>query len=269
MVADAIGVEHDKFGGRPRIVSLVPSITELLFALGLGAHVVGRTPFCIHPKKQVEEIPCVGGTKTLNTGKIMAVAPTHILLNIDENKQNLYEKLAETKSRIIVTHPTKVEDNLELYDLLAYVFSCERNAETLKAQLISRLKKLRRQSESHPSLSVLYLIWKKPWMTISKDTYIASMLSLINMRTLCVDSDSRYPSISDSVFAKLKPNVCMLSSEPFPFKQKHIEEVNNILPSSQKTILVNGEMLSWYGNRAIAGLDYLENLASRISEVNN
>ncbi len=256
-LVDAIGVEHKVIDhdSSPRIVCLVPSITELLFELGLGKWMVGRTGFCIHPKQLVQTVTKVGGTKDVNVDKIRKLAPTHLIANIDENEKPTVEQLAQFIPNIVVTHPNHPRDNIALYRLLGKIFRVEQVAENLCQQLFLKLAQFD-QSRSTSQKTVLYCIWKDPWMTVARDTYIAHMLALRGWQHWVKNMDERrYPSF-DWCDANIdQVDVVLLSTEPFSFNQQHADDLQREL--RKPVILVDGEMLSWYGSRAIMGLDYL------------
>jgi ABC-type Fe3+-hydroxamate transport system substrate-binding protein len=233
----------------PRIVSLVPSITELLCDLDLSEQLVGRTGFCIHPWETVKEIPKVGGTKDLKFDRIRELEPTHVVVNVDENRKEDAEALAEFVPNVVVTHPLGPRDNLDLYRQMGREFDREAEAEALCGRFEAALSRV----GERPPLEVLYLIWKDPWMTVSSDTYISQTLSLFGWHTVPAASEERYPEID---IDGLEVDRVLLSSEPFHFKPQHVEEVAALVPGAQVS-LIDGEMTSWYGSRAIAGLDYL------------
>jgi ABC-type Fe3+-hydroxamate transport system substrate-binding protein len=235
-----------------RIVCLVPSITELLCDLGLLAQIVGRTGFCIHPWESVRGIPKVGGTKDLKMEKIRALKPTHVIVNVDENRREDAETLREFVPHVIVTHPLAPLDNLELYRLLGGIFDREEAAERLCAEFESEFASIAERSWA--AQKVLYLIWREPWMTVSSDTYISQMLALINWTTQPVGGAERYPTVE---LGDHPVDRILLSSEPFHFKHEHVAEVSAMMPGTQVS-LIDGEMTSWYGSRAIAGLRYLQ-----------
>jgi ABC-type Fe3+-hydroxamate transport system substrate-binding protein len=250
----------------PRIVCLVPSVTELICELGLGDQLVGRTGFCIHPWETVRRIPKVGGTKDVKLEKVRELEPTHVVVNVDENLKEDAEALAELVPEVIVTHPQAPRDNLDLYRLLGGIFGREAEAERLCAEFeaaYARATELER-----PARDVLYLIWRDPWMTIAPETYIAQTLALFGWRTppssdvveLIHPGDEkaqprRYPEVDLGDFAGRVDRV-LLSSEPFHFKERHLAEVEALVPGASVS-LIDGEMTSWYGSRAIAGLEYL------------
>jgi ABC-type Fe3+-hydroxamate transport system substrate-binding protein len=255
----------------PRIVSLVPSITELLVDLGLGPFLVGRTGFCIHPAGIVQTVTKVGGTKDVNLVKIKQLAPTHVVVNVDENLLETSQALRKFVPNVIVTHPQTPQDNLVLIDQLLNAFAIEFiadgafeiRANALKHQINRGLNRL--QSLPHSPQSVLYLIWREPWMTVARDTYISRMLNLIGWQTWPdvrggETGASRYPALRGDEPGLQSVQRVLLSSEPYRFGAGHLQEVGRWLPHA-RVQLVDGEMLSWYGSRSIRGLDYLADLA--------
>ncbi len=239
--------------GSVRIVSLVPSITELVCDLGLAEQLVGRTGFCIHPWETVRTIPKVGGTKDLKLDRIRELAPTHVIVNIDENRREDAEALAQFVPHIVVTHPLGPLDNMALYRQLGEVFDREAQAGRLCGELQTAVDELR--ARDWPARDVLYLIWRDPWMVVSPDTYIARMLELVGWRTQPVDPAERYPTVALEEYAGRVDRV-LLSSEPFHFKEHHLSEVTAATGGAHVS-LIDGEMVSWYGSRAIQGLRYL------------
>ena len=260
---DALGQAHGRAGATPRIACLVPSITETLFALGLGDRVVARTGFCIHPEEGVREVPKVGGTKDVNVAKLIATEPTHVIVNIDENRKDTVDHLRRVIPNVIVTHPLLPEDNATLFALLGHIFSVEDAALALARQLADALTQARAVGASRVSESVLYLIWKNPWMTVSRDTYVSAMLATGGWKTLPMQADKRYPEIAadDSVWRNA--DRVFLSTEPYLFDDGHIATLRDDLHLQQPIELIDGEMTSWYGVRAIAGLKYLADLRRR------
>ena len=257
---DALGVVHGPAGGDARIVSLVPSITELVCDIGLSGQLVGRTGFCIHPWDTVRTIPKVGGTKDVKLDRIRALEPTHAIVNVDENLRETAEQLTEFVPHVIVTHPQEPIDNLGLYRLLGAIFAREDKAERLCREFEQALDELR--TAEHVPLDVLYLIWRNPWMAVAPDTYIAQTLALINWRSHPAQSSDRYPEVDLRAYSGRVDRV-LLSSEPFHFKQHHIAEVAALVKGAHVT-LIDGEMTSWYGSRAIAGLRYLSRQADPV-----
>jgi len=262
VLIDAIGNKHAPMKGPARIVSLVPSLTELLFALDLQAQVVGRTAFCIEPEGQVDAIPVVGGTKTSHMDKLAALAPSHVLVNIDETPKDLAEQIGALGAEVVVTHPNAPADNIPLFQLIGGLFQRQAQA----AALVTALQDELRRTGSWPERKVLYLIWKRPWMTVSQDTYIANMLALFGMRTLCHDPARRYPEISIDAALLAQADLVLFSSEPFPFAAKHREAFKSdyAITSQPQLLSIDGKMVSWYGSRAIEGLRYLRQFAAKL-----
>jgi ABC-type Fe3+-hydroxamate transport system substrate-binding protein len=254
---DALGSEHEPVAvdATPRIVSLVPSITELLCVLGLAHWLVGRTGFCIHPAGTVRAIPKVGGTKDVNLDKIRALAPTHLIVNIDENEKPTVDTLAQSIPHVIVTHPLAPRDNLALYRLLGGIFRAGDRAEMLCAAF-EREHALLAASAKGPPQTMLYCIWKDPWMTVSDDTYIARMMAEIGWRCRAAPQRSaRYPVFTWSEELLHTIDGVLLSSEPYRFTEAHVDALEKQI--GKPVQLVDGEMMSWYGSRAIDGLRYL------------
>lgn len=261
LLIDAIGKKHEAINPNapdPRIVSLVPSLTELICDLGLAHYLVGRTGFCIHPYEVVQSIPKVGGTKDVNVEKIRALNPSHLLVNIDENEQPCVEQLAQFIPHVIVTHPQTPQDNLALFALLGTIFNVPERAQQLSTQFLSAQRELQR-SLPQPLIRqrVLYCIWKDPWMTVSRQTYIATMLEQIGWDMVEVGT-ARYPVFvwSDALVDAV--DLILLSSEPYRFTESHVDALES--QCGKPVLLLDGEMISWYGSRAVAGLNYLREL---------
>ena len=261
---DFAGREHPRAGSEPRIVSLVPSITELLFDLGLGPFVAGRTTFCVHPARDVVSVPRVGGTKTVRLDRLRALGPTHVIVNVDENRQSDVDAIESFTPHVVVTHPLGPGDNPGLYRLLGAIFDREAAAEELESRFAAGLDALEAAANRLPMRRVLYLIWKQPWMTVSHDTYISRTLALVHWETVAPDSDIRYPEVEldEEVLAGI--DLVLLASEPYPFKPEHAALVRAAPGGDRVPIaLIDAEMVSWYGSRAIPGLRYLGDFARR------
>jgi ABC-type Fe3+-hydroxamate transport system substrate-binding protein len=258
-IRDALGVYHAPHAS-PRIACLVPSITETLFALGLGDQVVARTGFCIHPEPAIREVPKVGGTKDIDLGKLIATEPTHVIVNIDENRKPDVEKIARTVPNVIVTHPLVPEDNVVLFQLLGQIFHREAHADELAQALMHALRDARELGAQLPSEDVLYLIWKKPWMTVSRDTYVSAMLATVGWRTSPIQATKRYPEIAEDDAIWRQVDRVLLSSEPYSFDESHASALDTTKGLKHAAQLIDGEYVSWYGVRAIEGLRYLSTL---------
>lgn len=258
--------------GRPRIASLVPSLTELLFALGLGEYLVARTGFCLHPFDEVSRIPKVGGTKDINLAKLRRLAPTHVVINVDENRRDIVDALqawgAGAVPRMVVTHPLSPHDNLALIEQMRTEFGhlpqVNGKADHLVHQLTEALAG--NQGDGSAARDVLYLIWRDPWMTVARDTYLSRMLARIHWHTWPdaaggAHGAARYPVVQGNEAWLAAVQTVLLSSEPYAFGEADISAAQALCPQADVR-LVDGELLSWYGVRAIRGLHYLGELAS-------
>jgi ABC-type Fe3+-hydroxamate transport system substrate-binding protein len=266
-LVDAAGTRHTPVRGDARIVSLVPSITELVCDLGLAAQLVGRTGFCVHPREAVRRIPKVGGTKDVDLDKLRALRPTHVILNIDENKKEDARALAEFVPELIVTHPLAPIDNLALYRLIGGIFRRENRAEALCGEFEEAYAALQSARRAFRLDRVLYLIWKNPWMTVSRDTYVSRMLALVKWETLPATCADRYPRIELNNDVLDDARVVLLSSEPYLFREGHVTELRaESLMRERNIALIDGQMIAWYGSRAIQGLGYLRRFRERLGQ---
>ena len=261
-LTDAAGILHQPVTAPARIACLVPSISELLFALELHEQLIARTHFCIHPADQIAQIPSVGGTKKINHAKLKELAPTHVILNIDENTKEMAEKLAEYVPHLIVTHPLAPHDNLELYQLLGSIFNRQTQAHALCEQFTAALEALKPLQA--PPKNVLYLIWRNPWMTISRDTYISRTLALLGWQTIPEKSAARYPTVEFNEQLLSTIDLVLFSSEPYSFTHEDMQQfAHDYAIAEDRLALIDGEMTSWYGSRAIQGMYYLAEFAQK------
>ncbi len=262
---DAIGVTHRRCPDA-RIASLVPSLTETLFEFGLGDRVVARTGFCIHPEAAVRAVPKVGGTKDVRLDRLLATQPTHVLMNIDENRRELFEQLRGRVPYVIVTHPQTPEDNFALYELLGGVFGAEQAAAAASRALSEALGRARSLRAGAREVTVLYLIWTDPWMTVARTTYASAMLDRAGFRTLPDAASVRYPEVSADASEWERAQIVLLSSEPYSFTEDDVRRLAARLPRRQPVRLIDGEMVTWFGSRAPRAIDYLIDLRHRMAE---
>lgn len=256
-LTDAVGTRHAP-DPHARIVSLVPSITELLCDLGLAQRLVGRTGFCIHPAGAVAAMPKVGGTKDVNLDKIRRLAPTHVVVNIDENTKPTVDALAAFVPHIVVTHPCAPRDNLDLARLMGALFGAEAQAQAWCAQFDAEYAALRACRKGPPQ-TMLYCIWQDPWMSVSADTYIARMMAEIGWSVAPLADPARYPRFDWDAQLIAQIDGVLLSSEPYRFTQAHADALERQI--GKPVHLIDGEMMSWYGSRSLAGLRYLRQIA--------
>ncbi len=225
-----------------RIISLVPSLTELICDLGLEKLLVGRTKFCIHPKDLINDIPKIGGTKNPRIKDILDLKPDLIIGNKEENRKEDIEALAE-HCHVLVSDIKTFQDAQEFIQSLGNWYQKEEKA----AEIIYQNQQCIRKYKIQESKSALYLIWNDPYMSIGHDTYIHDILSQIGYRNILEDQ-LRYPTLEEDQIKALNPDVILLSSEPYPFKEKHISELQDLVPGAGIE-LVDGEFYSWYGSR--------------------
>ena len=248
-----------------RIVSLVPSITELLYSLGLSDQVVGITKFCVHPNEWFKTKTRIGGTKNIAIEKIKALAPTLVIANKEENIKEQVEAL-EAFTKVHLTDVSTYEEALKMIEEIGQITQTKVRATALIQLIKDRFEDL----SKHPhflqlqSTPCLYLIWQEPYMTIGGDTYINDLLIKTGFTNVFAHT-IRYPSISLSEIQQSNCKVIFLSSEPYPFKQKHIDALQKHFPD-KLILLVDGEMFSWYGSRLMDAPSYFKNLLEQVSE---
>lgn len=233
-----------------RIISVVPSQTELLFDLGLEAKIDGVTWFCVHPKEKCKAKTQIGGTKNLKTDKIKGMHPDLIIANKEENEQEQIEELARHIPTWI-SDIKNLDDSLSMIKSLGEITGTQLKANEIAEQIAFAFSAL----PQAPPLKVLYLIWRKPWMSIGSDTFIHDMLTRIGLVNVCAGAE-RYPKLTIEQINELKPEMILLSSEPYPFKEQDVNSLNELLPLS-KILLADGEMFSWYGSRLLKAAEYL------------
>lgn len=245
-----------------RIISLVPSQTELLFDLGLNEEVVGITKFCVHPQQWYHHKTRVGGTKQLKTDIIHQLQPDLIIANKEENVKEQVEDLSR-RYPVWISDINNPDDAYEMITQIGAMTGKERNALSLITRIktkFSQLQTLVDAATSKPRTA--YLIWQHPYMTVGGDTFIHSMLGAAGFENVFAGRN-RYPEISVDGLKASGCQLLLLSSEPFPFKQKHIDELQPLLPDT-KIVLVDGEMFSWYGSRLTEAPGYFIKLRQHL-----
>lgn len=235
------------------IVSLVPSVTELLFDLGLQEETVGVTKFCIHPKQWYQTKTRIGGTKNIHIEKIKELKPDLIFANKEENVKEQVKALTEFCT-VHTTDIKTIDDAFEMIEKVGKLTGKHEKAKELVAEIKTGFEKI----QITPLLKAIYLIWQKPYMSSGGDTFISSMMEAAGYINL-LKHQTRYPELTALEIKELKPDVLFLSSEPFPFKQKHIEELRH-LTGIRKIVLVDGQIFSWYGSRMLYAPSYFAKL---------
>lgn len=247
-----------------RIVSLVPSQTELLYDLGLENEILGITKFCVHPGHLRKTKKVVGGTKEVHFDKIKELQPDVILCNKEENTREMVGEL-EKIAPVHVSDVKTFEDSLELISQYGRIF----NRDHLTFRLIEELKiaknDFRKTIKEGKKLKVAYFIWRKPWMLAGDATFIDTLLEINGFENVLKGNSERYPAIDLEDLKSLKPDVVLLSSEPFPFKEKHKEEISKYFKGGIE--LVDGEYFSWYGSRLLPAFDYFRKFQMGLSSL--
>jgi ABC-type Fe3+-hydroxamate transport system substrate-binding protein len=241
-----------------RIISLVPSQTELLFDLGLADRVIGITKFCVHPDEWFRNKTRVGGTKLLKMDVIQRLQPDLIIANKEENVKEQIEEL-EKIFPVWISDINNLADASEMIEQIGIITNKEQPANNILLQTKKGFAKLPTQDSK---LRTVYLIWQNPYMTIGGDTFIHSMLEAAGFNNL-FKNKTRYPEITITELQTMNCELLLLSSEPYPFKQKHIDELQTQLPNT-RILLVEGEMFSWYGSRLLQAPSYFNELQSQI-----
>jgi ABC-type Fe3+-hydroxamate transport system substrate-binding protein len=245
-----------------RIISLVPSQTELLLDLGLNDEVVGITKFCIHPKPWLKEKTIVGGTKQLNHQKIESLKPDLIIGNKEENSKNDIELLMQ-KYPVWMSDINTLKEALQMIESIANITQTSQKGNQLIEKINHEFELLPHANQSKKRIA--YFIWNKPMMVAGKDNFINSILSSLGFENVFANQlnspqiSYRYPQITSTELAAAAPDTIYLSSEPFPFKDKHVQQFKAICPYAEIKI-VNGEMFSWYGSRLSFAPTYFKTL---------
>lgn len=239
-----------------RIISVVPSQTELLYDMGLEKKIVGITKFCIHPSIIFKNKTRVGGTKKLNIEKIFSLNPDLIIANKEENTESDILLLSK-KIPVWVSDIKNIDDACNMIMDIGKI--CD--TENIARDIYMRIKNSVDKKKNTIKRSAVYLIWNNPIMAAGSDTFINEMMYIAGFNNLI--TLKRYPEINIEYLQSLSPQYLLLSSEPFPFKEKHISYFSTFLPNT-KIILVDGEMFSWYGSRILKSFSYFELLKNSI-----
>ncbi len=260
ILKDHLGKNHNFLEIPKRIISLVPSQTELLFDLGLENSIIGITKFCVHPIHFLKEKTKVGGTKNPNFNKIKALNPDIIICNKEENSKEIIEqcsKICTTWTTNIIT----IEDNFQMIQDFGKIFQVEANSKTLIEKISFALSEFKKFINKKESQKVAYFIWKNPYMVVGSNNYINEILRLNRFENIYENNNfesNRYPEINITDLENQQLDLIFLSSEPFPFKENDKIEIQN--HSKAKIEIVDGEMFSWHGSRLILAMDYFKKL---------
>ncbi|MBY0486870.1 MAG: helical backbone metal receptor [Flavobacteriaceae bacterium] len=249
-----------------RIISLVPSQTELLYDLGLEESIVGITKFCVHPFHLKATKTIVGGTKKVNFDKIAALQPDIIIANKEENTKEIVEELAKI-CPVWVTDIITIEDNLQMISDFGQLFNKRTEAQKIIDKINFAYADFIDFVKDKPSKKVAYFIWANPYMVAGNNTFINEMLKLNNFENIYQNREERYPEIIEQKMRiQGDPDIVFLSSEPFPFSDDHAFELGRYTHHAT-TIFVDGEMFSWYGSRLLKAFAYFKNMHTRFNDI--
>jgi ABC-type Fe3+-hydroxamate transport system substrate-binding protein len=230
-----------------RIVSLVPSLTEALAALGLDDEAVGLTRFCVHPTDWKARKTVVGGTKNVDVARVLALRPDLVVANREENERAPVEAIAAAGVPVWVSDIATVDEALGALRHLGRITGRDAEAERLAGQIAAGFDALERPPAE--PLRAVYLIWRDPWMTVGGDTFVHDVMARGGLANAFGDR-TRYPAVTPDELAAARPDVVLLSSEPFPFRESHLAEVQAFVPGA-RVVLADGEAFSWYGPRLL------------------
>ena len=261
---DQIGTNHTFETAPKRIVSLVPSQTELLYDLGLEENIIGITKFCVHPFHFKSTKKSIGGTKKVHFEKIRLLNPDIIIANKEENTKEIVDELSKICT-VWVTDIITLEDNLKMIDDFGILFNKRTEAQKWKDKINFAYQEFLNFIKDRPKQKVAYFIWANPYMVAGNNTFINEMLKLNNFQNIYENREERYPEV---IIQKMRiqgdPDLILLSSEPFPFSDEHAFELGRYTHHA-KTVFVDGELFSWYGSRLVKSFDYFKKLHKTIS----
>ncbi len=241
-----------------RIISLVPSQSELLWDLDLKSELVGITKFCIHPKQMFTNIKRIGGTKTIKIDEIKKFNPDLVIANKEENQREQIEELSKLFP-VYISDIYNLQDALQMIEQVGLITDRKKQSQIIINSIQEKYTSFILHSKLKIQNKVVYLIWKNPYMAAGSNTFITNMLQECGFVNVFADHINRYPEINLEELKSQNPDYIFLSSEPYPFKEKHIIELQTYFPKT-KILLVDGEMFSWYGSRLLYAFDYFKDL---------
>jgi ABC-type Fe3+-hydroxamate transport system substrate-binding protein len=250
-----------------RIVSLCPSLTELVFDLLRGEQLVGITDYCVHPADRVGAVESVGGTKTPDVERIVALAPDLVLLNEEENRVEDADELAAAGLCCHTSMPRDVGETAAMVRSIGAALGRAERAGEIAADIEARAARVRAEAGGRPPVRFAYLIWRQPWMSVNGDTFAHALLSQAGGVNVFGQRAERYPEITLEELAAERPELVLLSTEPFPFEERHARELAGVPGLEGARVRVaDGEYLSWHGSRTPDGIDYA---AALVAEARN
>lgn len=244
-----------------RIVSLCPSLTELIFDLGAGEELVGRTRYCVHPADRVGRVEDVGGTKDPDNARILELRPDLVLFNEEENCREDYEALEEGGLRCLNSFPRDARETAVMVREIGAALGRDAQAERIAADIEARVARVEAEAQGARPLRWAYLIWRQPWMSVNADTFASALLSLPGGVNVFATEGERYPEVSLDRLREARPDLVLLCTEPFEFEEGHRREVAEATGLDLERVLIaDGEYLSWHGSRTPDGIDYAARL---------
>lgn len=244
-----------------RIVSLVPSLTELCFDLGLEDRMAGATIFCTEPRDRVSRLPRVGREKDPDLGRIRSLAPDLVLANVEENRREVVEALRAEGVAVWVVYPRSVAEGIVLVRELGEMTGAGSTGAALAARLEARLAQVVARTAARPRARVFCPIWRNPYMTVARDTYVHDMLSVCGGDNVFGHRSTRYPTVTLEEVAAARPEVVLLPDEPYRFRPVHLADLEPLAETpalrAGRVHFVDGKLLSWYGTRIGAALERL------------
>jgi ABC-type Fe3+-hydroxamate transport system substrate-binding protein len=265
---DELGFRLELEGPPQRIVSLVPSWTETLFALGLGQAIVGITRYCVEPPAATAKVAKIGGTKNPNLKAIIELSPDLVIANAEENRREDIEQLRAAGIAVFTTYPRKISAAVESIIKLGKTLNCEDAAHAMAREIVLAVSEIETQVGVWSKLRfrVFCPIWKNPWMAFNADTYAHDVLRMIGFNNIFASAGERYPRTTIEEALAQRPDFVMLPNEPYEFGPKDVEELRPLLPAplSRRLVLINGRDLHWYGAHMVTGLKSLAALLARV-----
>jgi iron complex transport system substrate-binding protein len=250
-----------------RVVSLCPSLTELVFDLGAGDSLVGRTKFCVHPAQLVGRVENVGGTKNPKVARIIELAPDLVLLNEEENRREDADALTAAGIHCHVSFPKNADETAEMVRSIGAALSRPEEAEQIARDIEQRAERARVAARTQPRVRFAYLIWRDPLMTVNGDTFVSALLVNGGGENVFASSTSRYPTVTAEELAAANAHAVLLSTEPYPFRERHADEIARLSGVERERFrIVDGERLSWHGSRTPAGVDYAAEIMAECRE---
>lgn len=271
VVKDAFGRRFELAEPARRIVSLIPSITEIFFRLGVGDRVVGVTKFCTEPPEGVATKPKVGGQKNPRIDAINDLKPDLVVANVEENRKSDVEAMGAAGLSVLVTYPRTVRDGIQLIQDLSVLTGTTGHAQAIVAECEAALAEVGLRGRT--PVRIFCPIWRKPYMTINGDTYVDDMLRTCGGENIFRNRPERYPTVTLAEMAALRPEVILLPDEPYPFTEKHLTDFQGFpdVPAvrNRRVCLMDGKALCWYGSRIAASLRTLADILLPLTREKN